>query len=250
MALKAQMNSRRSLIGGAVSLILIVALILFYRWAFYHFFNQVYLRVYLKYGYLLMLAFTFLTLVVDLDENRDLISPHPFRYLKACWRALSVLAFTVGGDWRLETRDSHAPLAADGSPDADSANDAGALWSKLLQPFKSFSDIFDLFVSGAFFIIFIVVVFIWLLLVAPLQYFVFLFCGAPARILMRQKRKPWHAPEETRVHEANVNEASALEAQSAASATDLDSTVSKPVRMTAALASAALWVLSVVFKFL
>ena len=238
------MNSKRSLLGGAVSLILIVALILLYRWAFYHFFNQIYLRVYLKYGYLLMLAFTFLTLVVDLDENRDLISPHPFRYLKACWRALSVLAFTVGGDWRLETRDAHAPLEADTSLDANGSNDEGVLWQNLLQPFKSFADIFDLFVSGAFFIIFIVVVFIWLLLIAPLQYFIFLFCGAPARILMRQKRKPWHAPEE-----ASANEASVWE-QSVASAKDLDGTASKPVRMTAALASVVLWVLSIVFKFL
>ncbi|MGA9997927.1 MAG: hypothetical protein WBP93_21105 [Pyrinomonadaceae bacterium] len=231
------MNSKRSLLGGAVSLILIVALILFYRWAFYHFFNQIYLRTYIKYGYLIMLAFTFLTLVVDLDENRDLISPHPFRYLKACWRALRVPAYTVGGDWRLETRDAHTSFDVDEQKDS-------ALWDTLLQPFKSFSDIFDLFVSGAFFIIFIVVIFIWLLLIAPLQYFIFLFCGAPARVLMRQKRKSWHAPEEARANETNPQE------QGAASATDLDGTTSKPVRMTAALAVAVLWVLSVVFKFL
>lgn len=231
------MDSKQSLLGGAVSLVLIVALILFYRWAFYHLFNQVYLRTYIKYGYLMMLAFTFLTLVVDLDDNRDLISPHPFRYLKACWRALRVPAYTVGGDWRLETKETHAPFDAD-------AKQTETIWDKLLQPFKAFSDIFDLFVSGAFFIIFIVVIFIWLLLVAPLQYFIFLFCGAPVRVLMRQKGKPLHAPYEASASEARVQE------QSAASATDLDSTVSKPVRMTAALAVAVLWMLSIVFKFL
>lgn len=231
------MDSKRSLLGGAVSLVLIVALILFYRWAFYHYFQLVYLRTYLKFGYLMMLAFTFLTLVVDLDENSDLISSHPFRYLKACWRALSVPAYTVGGDWRLETKDAPAPF------EIDSRKDEAAIWETILQPLKSLSDIFDLFVSGAFFIIFIVVIFVWLLFIAPLQYFIFLVCGAPARVLMRQKRRAWHAPDEVKADEGSSPE------HEPANAVDLDGT-SKPVRMTSALASAVLWVLSVVIKFL
>ncbi|HEY0005021.1 MAG TPA: hypothetical protein VGB17_09445 [Pyrinomonadaceae bacterium] len=210
-----RLGSKRSLLSGLAGLALMAALIALNYWLFRYLFKTSYLRFYLRQGYLVSLALTILTLIIELDRNSDLISAHPFRYVAACLNLIKVPLQVV---LRRE-----AGQAASHEGEAQSSP-----WDTLLYLARSMMNILDQFFSGFFAIFFILVVSIWLWFVAPLQYFVYLICGAPARIMDKPHKVAAHATDEV-LHLEALPEIDYF---------------TKPVRMTSALATAALWVAS------
>jgi hypothetical protein len=88
-----------------------------------------------------------------LDNNVGLVSAHPLIYIRACRKLAGLPIYAFGGHLRRENHEG--------------------------QP------LLDLVFGIPLIVLFVVASFAWLLLVAPLQYFLFLFCGAPSRIAMR-----------------------------------------------------------------
>jgi hypothetical protein len=87
----------------------------------------------------------------ELDANIGLVSANPRTYIIACSKLAGLPMFALGGHFK---------------------NTKGMnLW--------------DIISSVPLIIMFIVASFAWLVLIAPLQYFLFLVCAAPSRIVLR-----------------------------------------------------------------
>ncbi len=86
----------------------------------------------------------------ELDSNTGLVSANPGTYIIACSKLAGLPMFAFGG--HLKTKGHN-------------------LW--------------DLLAGVPLFAVFIVASFAWLVLIAPLQYFLFLVCAAPSRIILR-----------------------------------------------------------------
>jgi len=231
-------DSQWSVLTGLAALVLMAALILSVYLLVRYLSGANYLSLYLKYGYFISLGFTFVTLLVNLDRDRDLISTHPFHYASACLRLMRGPLQAVGADFKRDTADhhtTHQPLI--GPVDSD-------VWGMVSQLAQTLMHVFDLFISGFFSIVFIIVVSAWLLFAAPLQYFIFLLCGAPARVIEKSMKKAHQALHQA---ETNILDVPASDIKPPASAaTGAEETVAswKPVRITSALALMVLWSLS------
>jgi hypothetical protein len=225
-------SSKRYLLAGLLGLLLMLLLTAVNQWLGRRWFGRSYLRFYLNYGYLVSLGLTALTLLVDLDKNVDLISSHPFRYVYACLNLIKVPLQIV------LRRDS-----AQDVPSATGPTDS-ALWNPLLQFARALMNILDQFFSGFFCIIFILILLVWLWLIAPLQYFIYLICGAPARVIGRSTKtmRPAASAPERRESFASADDDSSAE-----SLTPETDYFNRPVRITTALATAVLWGLSKLF---
>lgn len=86
----------------------------------------------------------------DLDKNIGLVSANPRTYIIACSKLAGLPMFALGGHLKSKGHN---------------------LW--------------DLLASTPLIAVFIVASFAWLVLIAPLQYFLFLVCAAPSRIVLR-----------------------------------------------------------------
>ena len=90
-----------------------------------------------------------------LDNNIGLVSANPRTYIIACSKLGGLPMFAFGGHIKRQ------------KPDGQN------LW--------------DLLVGIPLITLFVIASFAWLVLVAPLQYFLFLVCAAPSRIVLRSK---------------------------------------------------------------
>jgi hypothetical protein len=86
----------------------------------------------------------------DLDRNIGLVSANPRTYILACSKLAGLPMFSLGGHLKSKGHN---------------------LW--------------DLLAGTPLIIVFIVASFAWLVLIAPLQYFLFLVCAAPSRLVLR-----------------------------------------------------------------
>lgn len=169
-----------------------------------------YFHWYLDAGALINLVFGFISLAVVLDTYRDLISSNPLRYLNAC-----VALFM------------HVLLAWDATMVKDD-NAVQTWWLPAL---------FDGLVSFLVYIVMFLVTLGWLLVVAPIQHIVYAVLGAPARNAYRNKETASFDP---------VSDRTTLAAPVAEARTGfMIGYREKPVTLTAALASAAFWLLSI-----
>lgn len=226
---KARRGNQWEVLTGLLALASICVLILSMYLAVRYLFGANYLSLCLRYGYLLSLAFTLVTLVVNLDQDRDLISAHPFHYANACLHLMRGPIQAIGADFKRDT-DQHVSHHEPGIPfDA-------TVWTIPLQLAQSLMNAFDLFISGFFSIVFILLVSVWLLVAAPLQYFVFLLCGAPARVIDRSMKKARLA-----LHKAERNILDVPGVELAPAGPLEDGSSIKPVRLTSALALMVLW---------
>ena len=155
--------------------------------------------------------FSFISLAVVLDAYRDLISSNPLRYFNAC------MALFL-----------HVLLAWDATMVKDDDNAVQTWW---LPAF------FDGLVSVLVYIAMFLVTLGWLLVVAPIQHVVFAVLGAPARNAYRNKETASYDP----VSDRTTLAAPVAEARTGFTIGYRD----KPVTLTAALASAAFWLISV-----
>ncbi|MEP6706038.1 MAG: hypothetical protein ABJC05_00885 [Pyrinomonadaceae bacterium] len=132
----------------------LVSLCLVNYFVFHRFFHSHYLRWYISAGPFIGLATAaFGAAWGGLDNNVGLISANPRRYIRACRLAAGLPIYVFGGVLRSKN-----------------------------QP-RSISKR-DILFGLPLIVVFLVAAFGWLLFVAPLQYFVFLICGAPSRIVL------------------------------------------------------------------
>lgn len=136
-----------------VVLAAIVALVAV-NYAAFRFFDRDYFRWYLDHGAQLALGLSLVSLAVDLDRDPTLVEAHPGKYT-AGWLAVLGVTFTYLGD------------------DLTLNRTVG---------------VFDSLVIMLFDLAFLALACCWLAVVAPLQYFITLVTGAPARGALISRR--------------------------------------------------------------
>ncbi|MFO7602715.1 MAG: hypothetical protein R6X06_02755 [Gammaproteobacteria bacterium] len=129
--------------------------------AFTGLFETSHWRWYLSHGALI----GFVTSVVatawgDVNRNAELIAPHPLRYLRACAMLVGLPLFALGTHLRRgdTTTPARSPL--------------------------------DLLLSVPLVLLICVILLIWAVVVVPLQYFIYLLAGAPARLYAQSAWRP------------------------------------------------------------
>ena len=95
----------------------------------------------------------------DMNKHTGLISSHPSNYMGSCLQLVGLPIYTLGTHLR---------------------NNKGELRAIA---------ILDLILTIPLFLALVGAMVIWLVVIAPPQYFVYLICGAPARILSQSKRQ-------------------------------------------------------------
>lgn len=133
--------------------------------------EKTYLHFFLENGSLIGLVTAVVAIAWgNLNEQAGLISSSPGQYLKACFQVIR-LPVTVLGDESQNLSDKWDIIAR--------GYRAGVV--KFVR-----SDLilmWDVFVGGLLLFGIVIGLLLWFLLIAPAQYFVFLFAGAPARSL-------------------------------------------------------------------
>jgi hypothetical protein len=151
----------RHLLTFFAGLGILLALLIINNWVFITWFDTTYLRWYLANGALIGLVSTIASLAWgDMNKHAGLISAHPFGYIGACLQLAGLPVYTMGTHLR--------------SPQS--------------QP--ETRSLFDLLLTIPFMLILVGIVIIWLVVIVPLQYFVYLICGAPARAFSHSQRQP------------------------------------------------------------
>jgi hypothetical protein len=155
-----------------ISLLIFFALIAINQWLSLYFgFKTSYLKYYLDNGSLIGL----ITAVVviswgDLNKNVGLISPEPHTYLSACFRVIRLPASVLSNE--IDEFNEKWAIVTKGYRYGVVGFKLGDLWM-----------FWDIIIGPLFLLPIIAGLVIWLFLVAPLQYFTFIFAGAPARSL-------------------------------------------------------------------
>jgi hypothetical protein len=200
------------LLGAAVLGWLIFGVAIFADYWIFRALGSNYFHWYVHNGSTIALATAFLALVVSLDLHDDLISAHPLAYLLAI--------FDVLISW-------HLALAAGLKP------------PRLERTWKVvFPAAFDTLITLAFTVVLNVVLAIWALVVVPIQYFVYLIAGAPARAMRVSPEKVWRTERGWQtVPRKTPTPATAFELRFA----------DKPVSLTNAIAAGLLFAVSQLF---
>lgn len=177
---------------------------------------------YLSQGSFISLSTAFLSIVVnDLDRDTGLVSAHPGYYWAGCLWVLALVNYSVMTNFHSLLH----PVAEGANEDAENSI-VGFLW--------------DVFVGLVVTALLVVIVLLWLVVVAPIQYFVFLVAGAPVR--MGLLGKGVHAVH-TEVHDSERQQTVQVLSESQEPTENaLDITFTrKPVTMTSAIAAILLW---------
>ncbi len=175
------MNTKRLFLSAIVGLLIIAALIAANDYVFRTWLNADYVRWYLRNGSLINLGFAFVSLAWgDLNRVKDLVGAHPIRFLSA---SLFLVA--------LPTQIFGTILRRPGEPVQPRAEPRSSLsqWSALWRAAQAIMDTLDGMLTAMFALIFTLAALLWLLVIAPLQYLVYLVCAAPARLMRRGQRK-------------------------------------------------------------
>jgi hypothetical protein len=171
-----QQSRRPSAVGAVVALALLVGTAVFDTLLFRALFDTDYMRWYLDNGDLISIVFVFVTLAWgDLNKLTGLVSAQPMQYLLACYTlgGLPMLGLSALLDPR---RKRSGEIKT-----KDPKRNAGPLGVGLLDEFIT------MLVSIAVFAAFV----LWLLVVVPLQYLVYLVAGAPARQALASGSRAW-----------------------------------------------------------
>jgi len=154
------MNSRKvkSFLLGITMVVLLAAL---NYWLFPILFHSPYLTWYLKNGALIGLVTAVVSMTWgDTNKLTGLISSHPLIYLGSCAQLIGVCMFALATQTKSGKKGE-----------------------------KSKGAFLDLIITFLVLILLVVGLLVWLIVVAPLQYFVYLVCGAPARFFSVSPRR-------------------------------------------------------------
>lgn len=175
------MNTKRLTLSAFIGLLIIAALIAANDFVFRTWLNADYVRWYLRNGTLINLGFAFVSLAWgDLNRVKDLVGAHPIRFLSASLFLVALPVQTFG-----------TILRKPNEPPAPRAEPRSSLsqWSAAWRMAQTIMDALDGLLTAGFAIVFTLAALLWLLVVAPLQYLVYLICAAPARLMRRGQRK-------------------------------------------------------------
>lgn len=140
---------------------IVLALLAIDHWIFATWFDTAHISWYLTVGASINLVSSVVSMAWgDMEKHTGLISPHPFSYLGAYLQLVGLPVYTLGTHLRSNKGEPRAPA------------------------------LFDLFVTIPLLLVLVTVMIVWLVVIVPPQYFVYLICGAPARILSQSKRQP------------------------------------------------------------
>lgn len=153
--------NRRRLLTLIAGLGILLALLIINHWIFMTWFNTSHLTWYLENASLIGLVSSIASMAWgDMNKHTGLISVHPFHYIGSCLQLVGLPIYTVGTHMRKPQN----------QPETRSP--------------------FDILLAIPFMLIFAGLAIIWLVVIAPPQYFVYLICGAPARTFSQSKRQP------------------------------------------------------------
>jgi hypothetical protein len=258
---------RQRYVSGLVGLGFIVGVSILDSLVFQTWFSTDYFRWYLANGALISIVFGFVTLAWgDLNKMTTLISAHPVEYVAAWVRlgALPPLAWSTmlnpetRDTWRERARMRRAQaelqrqqreLLADpalshevtsrivaGAPQADVDPDARDSDVETEAPTGLWVDfLFTAVIAIAFVIAYVV----WLVVVVPVQYFVYLVAGAPAREAISSGARVWYRISPREIHIEEAWKTDTMPGDATESGFFL-----KPVSLTATVAAAVLFIVS------
>lgn len=150
------MKSQRTIdfVDFIKGIVIVSALAVLDHFIFMRWFHTTHVTWYLKNGATIGLVTTLASMAWgDLNKNTRLISSHPLKYFRANLQLVGLPIFVMGT--HLRSKKDHSV--------------SRSLW--------------DTLVTLPLVLIFVSFMVLWLVVVAPLQYFVYLVCGAPARLL-------------------------------------------------------------------
>jgi hypothetical protein len=225
-------NTKRLFLSALLGLILIGLLIAANVWVFQTALGLDYLRWFLKAGSVINLGYAFITLAWgDLNKVKGLVSAHPMLYIAA---ALYLVALPIQVLSTILRRPANPPR-----PRPPTRSEL-APWSTVWQTAQNGMDAFDALLTSLFAILFTIFALAWLLVIAPAQYFVYLICAAPARLMRRSKRRVIaHFDEAENFHFGEVS-AGQLVPEGWFEA----GFFARPVSLTASFAAVLLWLLA------
>ena len=169
------MRRLRSFILGLVIVLMLAA---FNHWLFTTWFGITYLDWYLKNGALIGLVTAGVALTWgDMNKHTGLISAHPLVYVGACLQLVGIPLLVMGTHLR-SNPDNRKPRS-----------------------------LFDALVTVLLVLILTGGMLVWLVVVVPLQYFVYLICGAPARFFSQSTRRAIAQLKDGRLQVAEIGQA-------------------------------------------
>lgn len=149
--------ARHPMLGGFAVVAALVAVAALNQWLFARLWSTDYLRWYAHAGPFIALATgAFGAAWGGLDRNPRLVSAHPCVYLSACFQVAGLPIYAFGTHFRNPAAGARVPA-----------------W--------------EIFAAIPLVVVFVIAAIGWLVFIVPLQYFVFVICGAPVRIAMRSR---------------------------------------------------------------
>ncbi len=225
------MNTKRLTLSAFIGLLIIAVLIAANDYIFRTWLNADYVHWYLRNGALINLGFAFVSLAWgDLNRVKDLVGAHPFRFIAA---SLFLVALPIQTFGTILRRPSE-PVPPRAEPRSSLSQ-----WSALWRSAQAIMDTIDGLLTAVFAIVFTLAALIWLVVIAPLQYVVYLVCAAPARLMRRGRRQLIASFDESGYfHVGEVGGEKPVPAGWFEAGF-----YSKPVSLTAAFAAAFIWLL-------
>ena len=154
------MLKAKPLFKSFFGLIILLVLLLVNHWVFSFWFKLEYLDWYMKNGALIGIVTAAVSMIWgNMREYTGLISANPLNYIGSYLQLVGLPIFVFGTHMRSNKGNAQGTSA------------------------------FDILVTTIFVIALCVVLVIWLVTVVPLQYFVFLICGAPGRLFSNSQRQ-------------------------------------------------------------
>ncbi len=193
-------------------------------------FGGAYLDWYLQNGSIIAFVFAVVAVAIDLDREWNLIAAHPLNFLTGIGQLVTQVLMAI--------RQLLSPAWADAKL-AEMGGGYGSLQSRYRSP------TLDSAVTILFALTFIAAMLAWALVVAPLQYWVNLLCGAPARTGLASQDRTYREDRDGLIRLVLEPETKGeLEDAHKSGTVSVLSFASKPVTFTAAIAAAVLWAVS------
>lgn len=159
-----------------LTLIIFTALILLNRWIFTTLFGTDYLLWYISKGSLISLGITFISLVAkEFKKDINTVSANPRTYSTTYLRYLSIAWYMFGTLMRENT--GLGKKRGEQKTVSERKNDAQPSFDPVSASWHLIDSLLLLIWAAVLFM----GVVLWIAVVIPLQYFVFLICGVPAR---------------------------------------------------------------------
>lgn len=227
-------------VTAAAGVLVLIGVVVLWQVAFDRWFNESYVGWYLSNGALISVLLALMSSTNDLNTNHGLISSHPFHYVAGTTLMFAVVSLSGRA---LAGRRASLPVLS--RVFMTSRHNKPAVrayaWVRWVIEATAFA------LSVGMMVIFMVAMWVvqasWLLFVVPLQYFVTLVCGAPARFALQSDERAWVERHPTDSGGTRVSLTYGSRANMPKEATESGWTA-KPVTFTAVVSAAVLLLLS------